>query len=301
MEMYAVKTPFSNGSQSISLNHVAPAFFSTMRIPLQQGSDFNWQDTRNSGGKIILNQSAANSLFPGRSAVGQSVPLDRDGKKSFEVIAVVGDAHFDSVRYPAFPSAWLALTQNDQKKMSYTALIRMKGGAASNDIVVTLASAVHALTTRMAPEIPAPVLTSMSRNLDDSLTTERMMAMLAVFFAACALLVTAIGLYGTLAYATARRTSEIGIRMALGAQRMQVVVLVFRENARTAACGCLAGLAAALFASRLLASFLYGTSVHDPWVLTASVAGLLAIASAASLLPAVKAARIEPMQALRSE
>jgi ABC-type antimicrobial peptide transport system permease subunit len=127
------------------------------------------------------------------------------------------------------------------------------------------------------------------------------MAMLAVFFAACALLVTAIGLYGTLAYATARRTSEIGIRMALGAQRMQVVVLIFRENAWVAVCGCVAGLAAALFASRLLASFLYGTSVRDPWVLAASVAGLLVIASAASLLPAVRAARIEPMQALKSE
>jgi predicted permease len=300
MEMYAVKTPFSNGSSSISLNHIAPAFFSTMRIPMLQGRDFAWQDTRNSDGKIILNQSAANALFPGRSAIGQLVPLERDGKKAFEVIAVVGDARFNFMRYPAFPSAWLALTQNDQKKMSYTALIRMNG-AASNDAVIPLASAVHALTTRMAPEIPAPVLTSMSKNLDNSLTSERMMAMLAVFFAICALLVTAIGLYGTLAYATARRTNEIGIRMALGARRVQVVTLVFRENAWIAVCGSLAGLAAALLASRALSSFLYGTSVRDPWVLAGSVAALISIASAASLLPAIRAARIEPMEALRTE
>ena len=300
MEMFAVKTPFSNGNQSINLNHVAPAFFSTMRIPMLQGSDFAWQDTRSSGGKIILNQSAANALFPGGSAIGQLVPLDRDGKKAFEVIAVVGDAHFNSVRYPVWPSAWLALTQNDQKKISYTALIRMNR-VASNDTVVALASAVRALTTRMAPEIPAPVLTSMSKNLDNSLTSERMMAMLAVFFAACALLVTAIGLYGTLAYSTARRTSEIGIRIALGAQRTQVIMLVFRENAWIAASGSLAGLTAALCTSRLLASFLYSTSVRDPWVLAASVAALLAIASAASLLPAIEATRIEPIQALRAE
>jgi ABC-type antimicrobial peptide transport system permease subunit len=128
-----------------------------------------------------------------------------------------------------------------------------------------------------------------------------MMAMLAVFFAGCALLVTAIGLYGTLAYATARRTSEIGIRMALGARRAQVVGLVFRENAWVAAGGSLAGLAVALLASRALASFLYGTSVHDPWVLVGSVAALTLIASAASLVPALRAAQIDPMQALRAE
>lgn len=101
------------------------------------------------------------------------------------------------------------------------------------------------------------------------------MAMLSVFFAACALLVAAIGLYGTLAYVTARRTSEIGIRMALGAQRTQVVGLVFRENAWIAACGSSAGLAAALLASRVLSSILYGISAHDPWVLIASVAALI--------------------------
>jgi ABC-type antimicrobial peptide transport system permease subunit len=153
----------------------------------------------------------------------------------------------------------------------------------------------------MAPDIPAPMTMALSTQLDDSMTSERMMAMLSVFFAACALLVTGIGLYGTLAYATARRTSEIGIRMALGAQRTQVVGMVFRENAWAAAGGSLAGLGAALFATRALASFLYGISAYDPWVLTGSVAALIAIASAASIIPAVRAARIEPMEALRTE
>jgi ABC-type antimicrobial peptide transport system permease subunit len=153
----------------------------------------------------------------------------------------------------------------------------------------------------MAPEIPAPVMTSMSSVVDDSLSAERMMALLSVFFAACALFVTAIGLYGTLAYATARRTSEIGIRMALGAQRSQVAGMVFRQNAGVAIVGATAGLIAALLASRALATFLYGTSAHDPWVLAASVAALAAIASAASLLPALRAARIEPMTAIRCE
>jgi ABC-type antimicrobial peptide transport system permease subunit len=128
-----------------------------------------------------------------------------------------------------------------------------------------------------------------------------MMAMLSIFFALCALLVTAIGLYGTLAYATARRTSEIGIRMALGAQRTAVVGMVFRENAWLVAGGMVAGLVVALLATRALASFLYGTSVRDPWVMLASVSALTAVASAASLIPAIRAARIDPMAALREE
>jgi ABC-type antimicrobial peptide transport system permease subunit len=127
------------------------------------------------------------------------------------------------------------------------------------------------------------------------------MAILSLFFAGCALLVTAIGLYGTLSYSTARRTSEIGIRMALGAQRAGVVALVFRENAIVAFAGCAAGLIAAVAASRTLASFLYQTSPRDPWILLGSVAGLTAIASAASLLPAIRAARIEPITAIRCE
>jgi ABC-type antimicrobial peptide transport system permease subunit len=144
-------------------------------------------------------------------------------------------------------------------------------------------------------------MTSMDDTVRDSLSAERTMAMLAVFFGVCALIVTAIGLYGTLAYATAQRTSEIGIRMALGARRTQVARMVFAQNAAVTLVGTAAGLFAALLASRALASFLYGTSVRDPWVFAGSIAVLALIASAASLLPAMRAARINPMTAIRCE
>ena len=127
------------------------------------------------------------------------------------------------------------------------------------------------------------------------------MAMFSLFFAACALLVTAVGLYGTLAYATSRRTSEIGIRMALGAQRFQVDLLVFRENAWSAAIGTQIGFLIALGASRVLSSFLYETSERDPKVLLTSAVVLMSVASAASLIPAIRAARIDPIEALRTE
>jgi ABC-type antimicrobial peptide transport system permease subunit len=208
---------------------------------------------------------------------------------------VVGDIHYVSMREAAPAGAYIAMAQDDGHKSSYTVIVRSDGAPA------LLAAAARSLAARMSPDTPSPIMISLSDQLDDSIRSERMMAMLAVFFAACALLVTAIGLYGTLAYATARRTNEIGIRVALGAKRVQVVSLVFRENAWIAICGCAAGLVAALMASRALTSFLYGTSVRDPWVLIGSVVALILIASAASLLPAIRAARIDPMEALRTE
>jgi len=187
------------------------------------------------------------------------------------------------------------IMQDPQEKPSLSAVVRMDGPQAP------LAAAVHELSSRLAPDIPAPVLTTMDDVLDASVSAERMMALLSVFFAACALLVTGIGLYGTLAYATARRTSKIGIRMALGARRAAVMAMIFRENAAIALFGSLAGLIAAMLASRTLASFLYDTSPRDPWVLVTSLAALAAIAGAATLLPALRAARIEPMTAIRYE
>jgi predicted permease len=286
-------TTTSGGERETYMNAVSPDFFQTMHIPILTGRDFLWNETKASGLKIILNQSAAKTFFPNGNALGQIV---RDHENaSYEVVAVVGDARYRSVQEPPPVEVYMPITQSDSHKPSYTAVIRTEGAAAP------LASAARALVAKMAPDVPAPVMTTMSSQIDNSIGAERMMAMLAVFFAVSALLVTGIGLYGTLAYATARRTSEIGIRIALGAQRLGVVAMVFRENAWVAVCGSALGLGIALFASRVLASFLYNTSVRDPWVLVGSVAALALIASAASLIPAVRAASVDPMKALRAE
>ena len=283
----------------IHQNGVSPGYFETMRIPLFRGRDFRWTDATATGLKIILNQSAAKLLFAGRDPVGHIVIKyagDPPTRTQYEVIGVVGDAKYEDLRSAPPPTAYLPMTQDDgQHARSYHAVVRIDGPAAS------LAAAVRMLINQMDPGIPIPVMTSMSSIVDDSLSAERMMALLSIFFAACALVVTAVGLYGTLAYTTARRTSEIGIRMALGAQRTQVAGLIFRQNTAVAVGGTAAGLIAALLASRALASFLYGTSVRDPWIFAGSIALLAVIASAASLLPALRAARIEPMAAIRCE
>jgi predicted permease len=280
--------------QLMYMNSVGPDYFETMRIPLYQGREFTWADSKASGLKITLNRSAANLLFPDEDAVGRQV-IDESSHSTYQVVAVVGDTKYRDMRAPAPPSGYMPIMQDEQKKPSLTAVVRTEGPQAA------LASAARSLAARLAPTIPAPILSTMNEVLNDAMSTERMMAVLSVFFAGCALLVTGIGLYGTLAYATARRTSEIGIRMALGARRIGVMLLVFRENALVAALGSVAGLTVALLVSRALGSFLYGTSPRDPWVLLGSVAALTLIASVASLLPALRASRIEPMAAIRCE
>jgi predicted permease len=274
------------------MNAVGPAYFETMRISLLEGRDFRWTDTTPTGLKVIMNQTAARLFFPGQNPIGRNVIHN---KKPFEVIGVVGDAKYSDLRSPAPATLYLPMTQNDNGRPSYTTVARVDGPAAP------VAGAARSIAARLAPDIPAPVMTTMDSVLEASISSERVMALLSVFFAACALLVTAIGLYGTLAYATARRTSEIGIRMALGARRAQVVRLVFRENSAVAVVGSAVGLIAAVLASRALASFLYSTSSRDPWVMAGAVAAVVVIASAASLIPAVRAARIEPMAAIRHE
>jgi predicted permease len=282
----------------IYLNAVAPDYFRTMRIPLFEGRDFHWDDTTSTGLKIILNKSAAKLLFANRNPIGQTI-TKRDGGKltQYEVVGIVGDAKYEDLRSVPPPGAYLPVTQEEDVRLlsSYYAVVRTDGPSAP------LAEAAHALATRINPTIPPPVMTSMTSTVDQSLGAERTMTLLSVFFALCALTVTAIGLYGTLACSTARRTSEIGIRMALGAQRSQVAMMIFRQNSAVALAGTAAGLVAALLSSRALAAFLYGTSARNPWIFAASIAVLAVIAVAASLLPAIRAARINPMAAIRNE
>jgi predicted permease len=289
----------STGKNAVlMINNVGPNYFHTMDIPFFEGREFSWNDTVANGRKIILNQAAAKLLFPGGDAIGQVVE-QRTGTTpvAYEVVGVAGNAKYQDMRRAAPATAYIPMAEDAGPRLwaSYTAVVRMEGPAAP------LAGAVRALAMRMAPEIPAPVMTSMKSVVDDSLSVERIMALLSVFFAVCALVVTAVGLYGTLAYATARRTSEIGIRMALGAQRAQVMRMVLLQNAGVAATGTAVGVGVALLAARALASFLYQDSPRDPAVYAAAIAAMAAVACAASLLPALRAARTEPIKAIRCE
>lgn len=278
-------------------NTVGPDYFSTMGISVREGREFSWNDTLATTPKIILNEAAAKRLSPERDPLGQII-VDTDGKTKtrYEVVGIVGDAKFESLRDPAPAQAYFPMSQDSwEESRSLYAVVRTDGPASP------LVGAAHTLAARMAPGIPMPTMESAADMMQDAMSAERMMTLLSVFFAVCALMVTAIGLYGTLAYATARRTGEIGIRMALGAHRAQVARMVFFQNAAVAILGTGAGVVAALLSSRALASFLYSTSTRDPWVYAGSIMALVLIASAASLLPAMRAASIQPMEAIRCE
>ncbi len=279
-------------------NNAGPDYFRVMRTPLLAGREFRWTDTDAAGRVAILNETAARQLFGAANPIGRRIQLEPDSKenkKVAEVVGVVSDARYATVRDAAPGTVYSPISQDVEKRPSYSVAIRVQGRM---ERVVDAASAV---IRRVAPDIPRPVALTMDRMLDEALASERMMATLALFFAGIALLITGVGLYGTLAYTTERRTGEIGIRMALGAQRSDVMSIVCVENAAIALGGCITGLLISVAASRLIAGFLYSTSPRNPVILAAAALVMAAIAAAASLIPALHAARIDPITAIRYE
>jgi predicted permease len=269
-------------------------YFKTLRTPLLSGREFQWTDKDGSGRKVILNRSAARQLFPRVDALGQRVIFE-DGKTQGEVVGVVGDSKSANLRDAAPPIVYSPAVQNLMPGASLAILVRTKGSA------TPLIAAAGKVLRRVVPDIPAPAAMSMEETIAESLVTERIMAALALFFGGVALLITGIGLYGTLAYSTERRTGEIGIRLALGAQPRRIISMVCAENGLVAVMGCVAGIAGSLFASRTIASFLFGVSPHDPAVLITAAVLLLSVAAGASLVPAVQAALMDPLAAIRHE
>lgn len=278
-------------------NRAAPAYFRAMRTPLLAGREFRWTDTDESGRVAILNEAAAQMLFPNRSPLGQHIGVDddKDHKATAEVVGVVANAKYTSLSSADPPTVYSPITQDVKNKPSFAVVLRASGSPAP------VIAAAQKTVRRIIPEIPPPVAMTMEQNIAEALATERMMAMLALFFGAAALAITGIGLYGTLAYATERRTGEIGIRMALGAQRGNVISMICLENGAIALGGCVAGIAGSLAASRLIAGFLYDTSPHNPIILGGCVLLLICIAAVASMIPAVRASRIDPIAAIRYE
>jgi hypothetical protein len=200
---------YANGKKkTLYESTIAPDYFRTMRIPLRSGRDFTWDDIGTATPlKAVINQAAAEFFFPGTDPVGQQI-RNGDGKdaKTYEVIGVVGNTKYGDPREELHPVIYDALSQQDLKFPIYGGILRIIGKPDS--IVAT----VRSIAARLAPGAPDPVFLTMDRQINEIINSQRMIAMLAVFFALCALLVTGIGLYGTLAYSTARRTSEIGIR-----------------------------------------------------------------------------------------
>ena len=281
--------------QPLLANSVGPGYFGTMRTSVHEGREFRWSDSGPAANVVILNASAVKGLFPGGHALGQHVSDDR-GKTWLEVVGVVEDAKYSSVRAVSPPTIYYpAARQIEKGSSSWVFLLRASGPMAP------VISAADKLIYENVPEIPAPVAISMEDSVNESLASERIVAILAAFFGALALAITGIGLYGTLAYMTEQRTAEIGVRMALGARRVSIARLVAVENGLLAFSGSIVGLIVSWIASKQIASFLFGITPQDPLSFGVAVIAILLVAVVASISPAVRATRVDPLSAIRYE
>lgn len=272
-------------------NMVGQAYHQAMGLRLLAGRVFREAiDTPQSPRVVILNRTLAQRMFPNGQAVGRRVHLQR---RVNEVIGVVEDAPVESLREKP-PGMFYVF--NGQIEDGYRVMVVRAAGPVS-PVIPQLRGAIRSED----PGVAIALISTMAELVDRSLNQEKLMARLASFFGAVALLLAAIGLYGVLAYAVSRRTSEIGIRMALGASPASVVRLVLGGSLRLVAAGLILGLLAALAAGRLISSQLYGVSPSDPIAMAGAAALLLTIALVASWIPSRRAALLDPIRALREE
>jgi putative ABC transport system permease protein len=277
---------------------VSGGYFRVLGIPVLAGRSFNERDTIGTAPVAMVSRRLARQLWPDANPVGQIVER---GGRSYDVVGVVGDVRgSDGVgtrgggpdRQPA-AAVYFAAAQLPQRTM--TLLVGPSGEPAS--VIDTVRQAVR----RLDPTLAIQQVRPLRDWLTESVTPTRLTTRLATIFAACALLLAAVGIYGVLAYTVASRTREIGVRMAIGATRRTVIRLVLQQGMTWAGSGILVGLLGAFAAARLIATFLFEIPAHDP-VTFAAVGGAVAlVALLASAIPALRAAHIDPTIAMRTE
>ncbi len=282
----------------IHLNDVGTGYFAALDTRLLDGRDFSLLDSGGNG--CILNQSAAAAFFPGQSPLGQT--LRRNDRILMQdaslaecvVVGEVEDAKYDNMREPAPRTVYLPFGTTTLRLFSMYFVLHSRS---QKEAVSAWRTVLH----EMAPASPETVVTPFHEQFDESIARERLLALLSGFFAGLALLLSAIGIYGLLAWHVTQRTSEIGIRMALGATKRNILWLVARQVASLLLIGFVSGDALALLSTRWLRSVLFGVGVYAPSIYLLALAALVIVAMFAAYLPARRAASIDPMQALRAE
>lgn len=272
---------------------VTTGYLSAMRIPLIQGRWIGQQDNATSPGVVVVNQAFANHFFSKKDVLGKRLQLMGDQQPTREIIGVVGNVTHISLSEPDLPEMYVPYAQ------FAPASIHIVVRAAANPM--TLAAALQAQVSAVNKDITLSGVRSMDNVLETSVSQPRFSSQLIGAFAVLALLLAAVGLYGVVAYSVGQRTREIGIRIALGATREDVLRLVLRYGAGLALIGVVFGFAASLAATRLLSSMLFEVSPSDAQTFLIVAALLMAVVLLASYVPARRAAKVDPMVALRYE
>ena len=276
------------------VNAVAPGYFSTLGQPLLMGREFTVKDGSGAPRVAVINETMAKYFFGTGNPLGHHFGFGRDSGTPIEIVGVVKDSKNASLKDTPARFVYTPYMQEDEVG-EMTFYVRARGPATN------VAAAVRQVAARVDPNLPVFNMKTMTTTIDESLFAERMVAALSIAFGVLATLLAAIGLYGVMSYSVARRTREIGIRMALGAEPGSVMRLVLREVALMVAVGVAAGLPLALALSRVVQSQLFALSPHDPASLAAAVFVLATVALVAGYLPARRATKVDPMTALRYE
>jgi putative ABC transport system permease protein len=287
------------------LQIISSSYLSTARVPLKAGRDFTLQDTRDRTFVAVVNETLARSMWPGENPIGKRFACCEAGPKGrmdpvwHEVVGVVGDVRAWGLDHQVQPEFYIPIAQMPPSAWDWIGrtmdlVVRTRGGVVPvHELQNTVAS--------VAPAVPIYQLSTMQQKISSTLERSHFDTFLLAIFAAAALLLSSVGIYGVLSYMVSQRTRDIGIRMALGASQGQVVWDVLGFGIRLASVGLAIGLAAALAATRLLSSLLYGVRPTDAITLAAVSLILLVVALIASYLPARRATRVDPMVALRYE
>ncbi|MGC2741715.1 MAG: ABC transporter permease, partial [Candidatus Angelobacter sp.] len=278
-------------------NNVSPGYFTTMKAELLQGRDVSDSDSIAAPAVAVVNESFAGKFLPGIDPLGKTFRLDLGPTKPqpvYQIIGVVRDTKYGSLRQPILPIAYLAAAQAEDPDTQPALLVR------SNISMAAMQSSLDRVIRAVNPTITFH-FGVLQTEVRDTLQRERLMASLSGFFGFLAMLLATIGLYGVISYMVIRRRNEIGIRMALGADRGRVLSLIMREAAMLLAIGLGAGTVLALLAAKAATSLLFGLKPRDPETFVLSISLLAIVSLAASALPAYRAARVDPLDALRNE
>ena len=272
---------------------ITPQFFQTMRIPFRKGRDFTPQDKQGAPDVLIVNEAFAREHFPNENAIGKKLVFGRRGdpdQRPTEIVGVVADVRWRNVTEEPPASMFFSLAQRPRRFMSVVVRAPNAG---------SLGPSLRALVRRIDRQQPIIGIETMAGARSVSLATRRFNLILLAVLAIVALVLAAVGIFSVMSYAVTQRTTEIGIRMALGAEARDVFRLIVGHAVRLVAIGATIGVVGALLSSRAMESLLYGVKPADPWTFAAIVAVIAATALVASYLPARRAAKVDPLVAIR--
>jgi predicted permease len=287
--------PATDDDREARFDQAGPGYFTGVGIPIVLGRDFSEHDAAGAPPVTVINETMAKFYFPNQNPIGRHIRVEDPTKRALEIVGVARDAQDHGLRDKPVRRFYVSYLQPIDGITTVNFEIRADGPPGS------LYESIRQETERFDPKLPIESLKPAQALIDDSIVAERIVAQLATLFGVLALLLAAIGLYGVMSYSVARRTGEIGVRMALGASQRSVTMMILREIVVLVVMGSVVGAAGALGLGHFVESLMFGLAPRDPVTLLAAIAVLLVVALVAGYVPARRAARIDPIVALRSE